>query len=87
VIDRKMTIPPFVITSELEGVVVVLNLNSKRYYLLNETAGFIWRGISEGKVESEIVDTMFLEYDSTKDHLTSAVSRVFSELERAELIT
>jgi len=85
VTDRRVKIPPFVISTELEDSVVVVNLNSKRYYILNDTAGFIWRRITEGEGESEIVERMFLEYDATKDHITASVERLFDALERAEL--
>jgi hypothetical protein len=86
VTDRRLKIPPFVISTELEDSVVVVNLNSKRYYILNDTAGFIWRVIREGEGESEIVERMFLEYDATKDHIAASVERLFDALERAELI-
>jgi coenzyme PQQ synthesis protein D (PqqD) len=81
-----MKVPPFVISTELEDSVVVVNLNSKRYYILNSTAGFIWRGIAEGNAESEIVDRMVLEYDATKDQIAGSVGRLLDALERAELI-
>src|SRR2546426_10610574 len=86
VTDRRMQVPPFVISTELEDSVVVVNLNSKRYYILNSTAGFIWRGIAEGNGESEIVDRMVLEFDATKDQITVSVGRLFDALERAKLI-
>jgi len=86
VADRKVKIPSTVISTELEDSVVVVNLNTKRYYILNGTAGFIWRGITQGNCESEIVDRMALEYDATKDQITASVDRLFGELERAELI-
>jgi len=86
VTDRRMTIPPFVICTELEDSVVVVNLNSKRYYILNSTDGFIWRGITEGRCESEIVDKMLLEYDATKDHIAVSVGGLFDALEQAKLI-
>jgi Coenzyme PQQ synthesis protein D (PqqD) len=84
--DRRATIPPFVISAELEGSTVVVNLNSKRYYILNETAGLVWRGITEGKNESEIVDRLFVEYEATKEHIAESVARLFDALERARLI-
>ncbi len=86
VTDRRMTVPPFVISTELEDSVVVVNLNSKRYYILNSTAGVIWRGISDGRCESEIVEKMLLEYDATKDHIAASVGRLFDALEQAKLI-
>ena len=81
-----MTVPPFVIATEVEDSIVVLNLNTKRYYILNSTAGTIWRGIVEGKTESEIVELMFLEYDATREHITGSIASIFNKLEKAELI-
>ncbi len=81
-----MKVSSLVISTELEDSVVVVNLNSKRYYILNSTAGLIWRGITEGKTESEIVERMVLEYDATKDQIAASVGRLFDALERAELI-
>ena len=86
VMDRRMTIPRFVIATEVEDSVVVLNLNTKRYYILNSTAGAIWRGIVEGKSESEIVEVMFREYDATRQRISASVARIFDALEKAELI-
>jgi hypothetical protein len=84
--SRRATIPPFVISAELEGSVVVVNLNTKRYYILNETAGVVWRGITEGIDESEIVDRIFREYEATREHIRESVGRLFDSLERAKLI-
>lgn len=84
--DRRAKIPPFVISEEFEDSIVVVNLNSKRYYILNGTAGFIWRGIAEGKTEAEIVDRMSAAYDATRDHIAGSVARLLDTLERAELI-
>jgi hypothetical protein len=84
--DRKATVAPFVISAEFEDSIVVVNLNSKRYYILNDTAGYIWRGITQGKAESEIVELMFLEYDATKDRIAASVSRLFEAFKGAELI-
>jgi hypothetical protein len=81
-----MTIPPFVISTELEDSVVVLNLNSKRYYILNVTAGFIWREITEGRCKAEIIEEMTVVYDATKDQITTSVGRLFDALERAALL-
>ena len=72
--------------SQGDDSVVVVNLTSKRYYILNSTAGFVWRGITEGKAESDIVESMSLEYDATKDQIADSVGRLFDALEHAELI-
>jgi hypothetical protein len=84
--DRRMKIPPFVLSTDVEDSLVVLNLNSKRYYILNSTAGVIWRGITEGKCESEIVERMLREYDANKDQISASVRRLMDALQQAELI-
>ena len=81
-----MKVSPLIISAELDDSVVVVNLTSKRYYILNSTAGFVWRGITEGKAESDIVESMSLEYDATKDQIAASVGRLFDALEHAELI-
>jgi Coenzyme PQQ synthesis protein D (PqqD) len=86
IMDRRMTVPRFVIATDIENSVVVLNLNTKRYYILNSTAGEIWRAIAVGKSESEIVAFLFCEYDATREHITGSVARVFDTLENAKLI-
>jgi hypothetical protein len=86
VMERRMTVPRFVIATDVEDSVVVLNLNTKRYYILNSTAGTIWRGIAQGKSESEVVELMVLEYDATSEQISAAVARTFDALEKAELI-
>ena len=86
VMERRMTIPRFVIANDVEDSVVVLNLNTKRYYIFNSTAGTIWHGIVAGKTEAEIVDAMFLEYDASREHISASVARIFGLLEKADLI-
>lgn len=86
VMEKRMTIPRFVIANDVEDSVVVLNLNTKRYYILNITAGTIWHGIMGGKTEAEIVDVMFLEYDATREHISASVARILGILEKANLI-
>lgn len=87
VMEKRLTVPRYVISTDLEDSVVILNLNTKRYYILNRTAGAIWRGLVEGKTESEIIDLIALEYDATPEHISASVARIFGELERANLIS
>ena len=81
-----MEVPQFVIATNVEDSFVILNLNTKRYYILNSTAGVIWRGISSGKVASEIVELMAIEYDASKERISASVARTFDALKKAQLI-
>ena len=87
VTDRRVRISPFVISAEFEDSVVIVNLNSKRYYMLNDTAAFIWREITADKSESEIIEKMSVEYDATRDQIAASVRRLFEGFTRAELVT
>jgi len=86
VMDRRMTVPRFVIATDIEDSVIVLNLNTKRYYILNRTAGQIWHAIVVGKSESEIAGLLFSEYNATREHIISSVARIFDTLEKAKLV-
>jgi hypothetical protein len=48
-----------VVYTEFDGnEAVLVDLNTKRYYTLNETAMLVWRGLESGKSTSEIVQEM-----------------------------
>jgi hypothetical protein len=86
VMERQMTVPRYVIANDIEDSVVLLNLNTKRYYILNSTASAIWHGVVEGKTESQIVDGMFQEYEASQEHIGASVARILDLLEKAHLI-
>ena len=81
-----MKVPPFVIATNIDDSVIILNLNTKRYYILNSTAGVIWRGIAGGKTASEIVGFMAVEYDAPRERISASVARIFDALKKAQLI-
>lgn len=65
---------------------VLLHLDTKRYFTLNTTGVSIWRGLSAGKSEDEIVATLATEYDAEPDHLVNSTRQLLSQLEKAGLI-
>ena len=46
-----------------EGILV--DLNTKRYYQLNETAMVVWKGLEQGKTLNEIVGDVTASYEVT----------------------
>jgi hypothetical protein len=86
--DEIFTIDPKkVIYADLdpkEGV--VLNLETKNYYRLNETGQIVWRGLSSGKsvraVSAEISET----YDVPSETALADVEEIVSHLKRERLI-
>lgn len=66
-----------------EGVLV--DLNTKKYFQLNPTATFIWRGLEGGKTLEEIVGDMTAEYDVSREHAAGSVRRLLGSLQDFKL--
>jgi hypothetical protein len=66
--------PDHVIFTDLDGVEgVLVDLNTKQYYQLNETASLIWRGLAKGLPLVSIVEEMTALYDVTAARAHSSV--------------
>lgn len=76
-----------VIATEFDdGDGVLVDLDVKRYYQLNETAMLVWQSLESGKSYDEIVRRMTDEYDVSVEHAASSVNRALDELHARRLI-
>ena len=72
-------VSPFdhVIFTDVDGVEgVLVDLNSKQYYQLNETASLVWRGLAKGTPADEIAKAMTEAYDVTLEHAQTSVDTI-----------
>lgn len=67
-----------------EGVLV--DLNAKRYYTLNETATHVWRLLEKHCTFAEIVNELTAIYDVTDAHAAASVERLLSDLRMRGLV-
>ena len=67
-----------------EGVLV--DLNTKKYYRLNETAVLVWRGLEQNATIEEIIDKMTLRYDVAADSAASSVQRLLRSFSAYKLV-
>ena len=67
-----------------EGILV--DLNSKQYYRLNETGALIWRGLEKGWTPTEIVSEIQNLYDVSNEHALTSVDKLLRTLESNRLI-
>lgn len=67
-----------------EGVLV--DLNTKRYYQLNETAMLVWRCLERRRTFSEIVGEMTKVYDVTAEHAAASVEKLVDNLQSRKLV-
>lgn len=76
-----------VVFTEFEGDEgVLVDLNSKRYYTLNETATLVWRALEKGQSKAEIVSQMTAAYDVTPERAAASVDALVSSLQSHHLL-
>ena len=68
----------------LEGVLV--DLNTKRYYQLNETASLIWRGLEKRLPVSRIANELTERYDVTLEQAASSIEKALRQFEEQKLL-
>jgi hypothetical protein len=76
-----------VVLSDLdEGEGVLVDLNTKRYYTLNETALFVWRLLEKGAALDVIVRELIATYDVTPERAQASVDKLLSDLAQRNLL-
>ena len=77
---------PSVVCTELDDGAVLLNLDSKYYYSLNEMGLRIWQIIEEFQSPLEIAKSLADEYEIDAERAREGVVRLIEELEKEQLI-
>jgi len=68
-----------------EGILV--DLNTKRYYQLNETAMIVWKGLEKGKTMGEIAGDITSSYEVALDKARVSVERIVDNFQTYKLLT
>jgi hypothetical protein len=74
------------LVATLSDGAVLLNLQTKRYYSLNETGTRIWEMVQQTADEEDIVATLLREYEVEEPMARAEVRRILDELIEAQLI-
>ena len=82
---RYRAIPEALVATLSDGA-VLLNLQTKRYFSLNETGTRIWELVQQTADEDSIVATMLREYEVDEGMARAEVRRILDELIEAQLI-
>ncbi len=82
---RYRAIPEALVATLSDGA-VLLNLQTKRYFSLNETGTRIWELVQQAVDEESIVATMIREYEVDEPTARKEVRRILDELIEAQLI-
>ena len=76
-----------IVSTEFDGGEgVLVDLNTKRYYQLNETAMLVWRCLEKGKAVEETVEEMTRAYDVSREHATQSVEKLLRNFQSHKLV-
>ncbi len=76
-----------VICTEFDGGEgILVDLNARRYYQLNETALLIWKGLEKGGTVDDIVDEVVAEYHVESNHARLSVESLIGRLQSYKLV-
>lgn len=75
-----------VVTDFDGGEGVLVDLNTKKYFQLNETAMVVWRGLEKGKTLGEIADDITGRYEVALDNATRSVERIVDNFRTYKLL-
>jgi len=85
--SERFEVAPDVVATDFDGQnAVVLNLVTKKYYTLNETATAIWSGIEEKRPVAGLVDLLIERFEVTADQARSSVLETLSRLQAQDLV-
>lgn len=76
-----------VVTDFDGGEGILVDLNTKKYYQLNETAMIVWKGLEQGKSTNEIAADITSSYQVALDKATLSVERIVDHFQTYKLVS
>lgn len=76
-----------VVTDFDGGEGILVDLNTKKYYQLNETAMVVWKALEQGKNVSEIASDITANYEVALENATRSVERILDNFQTYKLLT
>jgi len=84
--NQKITISQEVLSQEVDGETVLLDLQSENYFGLDEVGTRIWQLLQEKKNLQEVFDALFEEYDVEEQQLEKDMKEHIGKLVETGLI-
>jgi len=86
-LNQTVKLSPEVISQEVSGETVLLDLDSENYFGLDEVGTRIWQLIGENGDLQMIHDTLLNEYDVSEQRLQQDMENLIKEISGLGLIT
>ncbi|HKR13110.1 MAG TPA: PqqD family protein [Pyrinomonadaceae bacterium] len=75
-----------VVTDFDGGEGILVDLNTKKYFQLNETAMIVWKGLEQGKTVGQIANDITDNYEVALDRATISVERILDSFQTYKLL-
>ncbi|MFK8049230.1 MAG: PqqD family protein [Halioglobus sp.] len=85
-LKQTIALSPDVISQEVSGETVLLDLESENYFGLDEVGTRIWQLIKETNDLQLIFDTLLKEYDVSEERLQQDLTTLLTEIEGMGLV-
>lgn len=69
-----------VLTAHLEGEAVLLHLDTKNYFRLNDTAAVIWKALESGTSRAELLDELSRMFEAEPTVTAAGLERLLEQL-------
>ena len=76
-----------VVTDFDGGEGILVDLNTKKYFQLNETAMVVWKGLEQGKSVGEIVNDITAKYEVALENANRSVERILDNFQTYKLLS
>ncbi|MCG6885600.1 MAG: PqqD family protein [Proteobacteria bacterium] len=86
VFDQQVKISPEVLSQEVDGEIVLLDLQSENYFGLDEVGARTWQLMQDHQELRQIVDILQNEYDVSAKQLESDIEGLLDKLVEAGLV-
>jgi len=85
-LNKKVIFAETVFAQEVDGEMVLLDMNSENYFGLDAVGTDIWQAIQEKETLQEVLETLLEQYDVEEDVLKKDLLAFVEKLKESELI-
>ena len=85
-LNKKVIFAETVFAQEVDGEMVLLDMNSENYFGLDAVGTDIWQAIQEKETLQEFLETLLEQYDVEEDVLKKDLLAFVEKLKESELI-
>lgn len=84
--DNRLSINPNALFTSLDNALVLVNIDSEKYFSLDEVGAQAWKCIELNMSNDQIVQKLLTEYDIEEEQLKGDLLDLFTELNSAGLV-